>query len=171
MSNEIGPMHKTHIDDEEWDDRMMEYLTRLTDIIDRHGHACQGVLATEEGHSSFIYTVGLSKRGWPELIMLFPASDIDGAHWILNRVVELLGDEKPHDGQLLPDLADTGYRLRLRACKALGHDYPLTFAGWYGGRDISALQVLCPDDEHRYPGEPGATDKTWQALLPEPSST
>lgn len=132
--------------------------------IESAGFAVQGVFATTEGHSSFCYTVGLTVRGWPELIVLGPT---DVGHPLLNRIVEYLDGigEVPTAGDL-PDFMETGYRLRLRACTTRG-DFPFSIAhALYP--DVVGLQVLMPDDQHRYPGEDGACSLTWQKVLAAP---
>lgn len=58
-----------------------EYLVRVLDVVDRVGWAVQGIL----GKHPLCYTVGLTPRGWPELVTV-------GMHHLvaqpmLNRIV------------------------------------------------------------------------------------
>lgn len=149
-------------------DKLAAYVAdRVIPTIASAGFAVQGVFPTDDDDGpSFCYTVGLTARGWPELIVLGP---IDVGHPLLNRVVEYLDSgERPVPGDL-PDFMDTGYRLRLRACTTRDDDFRFSIAHVLYD-DVIGMQVLMPDDQHRYPGEDGACALTWQKVLDEPEA-
>jgi hypothetical protein len=136
----------------------------LLPTISKSGYAIQGVFAVEDGHSSFCYTVGLSMREWPELIIL---GIIDLGEVALRRVVAhfINAGTEPAPGDY--QIFNEKHLVRLRACDPFTEEWPLNVAGSFAGREnLRALQVLIPDDHGRYPGEDGASGLSWQKLIP-----
>lgn len=153
--------------EDEREARLKEVIeTRVLPMIEAEGFMVQGVFAVAPGDSSFAYTVGLTARGWCEMILL---GNIEQAHIILTEIVHHYdkagGEPLPGD---LPDIFDTGYILRLRACSVRDPDMPFSMARRIYGNEVRGLQVLMPDDKHRYPGEDKACSLTWQKLVAAP---
>lgn len=133
--------------------------------IARAGYMVQGVFAVKEDDVPFVYTVGLSTRGWPELVLV--GLDCQDGGWMVNRIVEHFENTRtaPVVGDM-PDFFGKTYPFRLRECTTRDPGFPLSVAREIYP-DVTALQVLVPDDQHRYPGDEGC-EFVWQKVLAAP---
>lgn len=136
-------------------ERIDAYLDEIRDVIAEHGHAVQGVFGVKEGDIDFAYTVGLCAREQAELIVSGLGCG-DQATSFLNYLASMV---------LIPgqDLTlDNGYVMKLRRV----YDAPIGIARQaYGRSDMVVLQVIWPDDEHRYPGDDdysGPPQELWE---------
>lgn len=144
----------THAEDR---DPAIAYLSHITELIEEHGWAVQGV-GGDECQPGFAYTVGLSLYGSPELILFgapFGAAtrvldDLgarirDGARYVHGQVLDDVIAPAP---VILLDVADTTEHL-LIAQKVAGAIPP-------GRQGVRAWQVVYPDNELRWPWQTGS---------------
>lgn len=138
--------------------------TQLRPIVDRCGHAVQGVFDPDTG-AQWAYTVGLN----PELVITGMGAQLV-VHVINDIVANLAGFDRDAEPGVYDDLLAGGYKLAIREVRLDDAVHPLTFA-WElrdGGRDFRAMQLVWPDNEHRFPWEPDYdAAKFPQPLLPE----
>lgn len=128
------------------------YLIKLTDLIEKHGWAVQGVFPTQDDpdHMAFSYTVGLTEKDKPELYLDTLGPNQGTA--ILNACAQAVADG------IVPLHGDT-----------LDVEFSVPFR-WHGPIssreaemnmchrlyvEIEAWQVLWPDTEGKYPGDEG----------------
>jgi hypothetical protein len=146
----------------------MEDLVR--EKVDEHGWFVMQVMAGEEpDEPAFAYTIGLhSSYGHPELIIVGLRIDLMLA--LLNvcgnriKAGERLPVDEPFDRVL------DGYPVCLRTVfTAESRREHVGYATWFhGGDDFRLLQLVWPDKQGRFPGEPDAAPimATQQPLLP-----
>jgi len=136
------------------DDWIKTYIqTGVRPKIDEFGWMCQAVFHPEGDKSPFCYTIGLTEQdpGHPEFIVFAIAPPT--AHTILTTFANrVMAGEKFQDGQELEGIIE-GYPVRLRRVE----DPSLHTAMIYNtyGAFSPVLQILLPDKEGRFPGEPG----------------
>lgn len=142
-----------------WDPASLSaYEQGLWSTMKRHGHAVMGVFESDEGEPPYAYTVGLSlkdEHGY-ELVVSGLSQDTMGA--ILNDLARYLKSlytstgTRPTEGMLVDRILARGYRVRLHAADP---DGPFDFAERLTQTRAPMWQVVWPDKEHRFPGEPG----------------
>lgn len=126
------------------------------DIADpRYGQSVIGVA----GRPPFSYTIGNHGRGLPELVIV-GLGPLD-ACYVLNtlgkmqreRGEPLLGDLSLGEGAKQP------VRLQPIRDRGLVHDvYTCQVFSFYGTEEYEVTQVLVPDAEGRFPGDPGCAE-------------
>lgn len=125
-----------------------DYLDVLRDIIADNGWAVQFV---EDGLRSFAYTVGLSLRGLPELLItgLQPRKS---AH-VLDSVAHYIAD----DGMVVQpaEHIDLEGELLLEVVEVEHPDVHLTFAVRLRNGPIRAYQLVWTDDRRLWPWDRG----------------
>lgn len=139
-----------------------EYLTRVTDTIERHGWAVQGVLPNVgDTDPPFSYTVGLTNFGHPEIIV-FGVDPRDTGIALLNDLGERVraGRSFSH-GEVPRNLLSGGYSPILINVTDLSR---LTVARRIYDDVITALQLVLPDKGDRLPWHAGYT-MDWQPVL------
>ena len=153
----------------EQDLRMAQYLTNSLELIEKHGWMLQGVFSTKDDPGpSFVYTVGLTVLGHPELIIFGLPHNVAGV--LLNE----MGDQirktgrRYVAGELLPDLLDGDYVARLIKVDDTTEHLTLANRIYGHGTVIEALQVVWPDKERRYPWDEGFALPLLQPLLGTP---
>jgi hypothetical protein len=150
------------------------YLARIEGIVAEHGWAVQGVFSHADDPAPgppFAYTVGLSgpRFGHPEFVVFGLRPEI--AQNVLNDLGERVRrGQRLRAGQRIVDLLRGGYEVELLAVDDSEDERaPLYMANLlYGqGGPVDALQVVLPDQHHRFPWDPGfATGmRTLQPLL------
>ncbi len=114
----------------------------------------------------FAYTIGLSRLGSPELIIV--GIDIPVAGRILTKVATLVRNGTRIDQGLLPGILLGDYVLDMREMSALHHDAYLGRLPWFhehfGTGPLRVLQAVWPDDLGRYPDDPGVTRMSASAM-------
>ncbi|GAA5131233.1 DUF4262 domain-containing protein [Pseudonocardia adelaidensis] len=126
-----------------------EYLARMARLADEYGWAVQGV-ERERFRPPWAYTVGLTPRGRPELLV---------TGMPLHRCSELLDAVAPHLLHDEPPAA--GERLRLvdgplvEFVDVENPDVHLLTALALYGPPVRGLQVVWADDRDRWPWERG----------------
>lgn len=133
------------------------FLDRIREIIESHGQYLQQVFADPEEGPSFAYTVGNTGRALPEFIVVGDDGEA------LGPALDRLGQQQ-RDGTRRFSAGDIvtleGYNVpfRLGATCDFARSY---FAGlvarYYGRSDFDLLQVIWPDQQGRFPDEPGCS--------------
>jgi hypothetical protein len=132
-----------------------EVLHRQGEHIDRVGWAVTMVLPTADDPGvAFAYTVGLTARGFPELVIAGLPPDI--AHALLNDLASRVYDwaARFSHGQRIGDLL-VGYDAVIVDGPATEALYPGAAYARYGTGRVRLRQVVWPDPRGRFPWEPG----------------
>lgn len=146
-------------------DERAAYLRRLQEGIDQFGHIVQYVAGTPP----WAYTVGLTAKGHPEVILL--GLGPDSAKAILNDTAELLKEGRVQVGEPF-ELQPGGAPLMLlpvKPAEVTGEWFNVARA-YYRTDDLRALQLVFSDPNHRFPWNPDVQEayKTQQPLLCDP---
>ncbi len=123
----------------------------------------QSVLAGEHGEPQFSFTVGLTQRGLPEVIVygLRPKVACD----VLNDLAErLVAGETFTDGEAIPDLLRGDYRVSLYDVERLQDPLGAAFE-LYGKENVSVRQLVLPDKNNVLPWESGYSMGDLQPVL------
>lgn len=134
------------------------YLRDVRNVVAKHGWMVQGV-APRVGDTgvSFAYTVGLTAAGHPELIIV--GLPVEIAYDLLENAAQRATDTTINAGDTLDGIATAP--LRVAAVDDLG---PVSVARQlYPGR-VKLLQLLWPDKDGAYPGDPTWSLGTWQDI-------
>lgn len=122
----------------------------------RHGWHCLLVGADEDGQEPYACSIGFTERfGAPEVLVFGLPETV--AHAVLARCAEVLQS----GGELLPftdraGLLDGDYLARLQPLRGDCYDEYLARARhYYGERPFTALVLLWPDRQYRFPGDDG----------------
>lgn len=140
-----------------------DYLDRITETINAHGWAVQGVLPNvgDSDPIPFCYTVGLTGLGHPEIIV-FGVDPEKAGITLLNELGERVraGRAFSH-GEVPRNLLAGGYDPVLINVTDLTQ---LTVARRIYNESITALQLVLPDKNNRLPWHAGY-DMGWQPVL------
>ncbi len=154
------------------------YLRLIRQKVRDEGFVVQGVLPTKDGpaHVPFAYTIGLCDAGLPELIVSAPASP-EMLHTVITAFVQhhLKDEIRPGERISYSDLgietASLEIDQRFRAAVSLSA--PVQQALNYAGTPdadltgkVRVLQLLWPDEQGRFPGEPDYQDDGEQEVWP-----
>lgn len=122
-----------------------DWISGIRRLVDEQGLVVQYV---EDDRRPFAYTIGLHRRGLPELLVTgLPPKH---ARWLLNTFAKRISERRPQPGERYSLPARTRVEL-----VAVGHpDAHMTMAIAIEGRDISALQLVWADDLGRWPWAP-----------------
>jgi hypothetical protein len=129
---------------------------RAQEFIIKYGQFIQGVFATvdEPDFVPFMYTIGNHEKGLPELLIVgkFVSPPVAG-------LLNYLGAKMRADGGLPIGLVDVGAKCPIKIAPAtnvhVGDDYTIQVGQYYGTEDYQVLQVIAPDPQGRFPGDPG----------------
>ncbi|HWD03988.1 MAG TPA: DUF4262 domain-containing protein [Amycolatopsis sp.] len=129
-----------------------EYVAEILARIDEHGWCVQGVLGTDF-RPPWAYTVGLTARGLPELLVVGLAPNLASA--LLTALAEhALSEGPPRPGEV--------YSMRrLPSVEIVAVAEPsahLLIAAALYGREIQALQLVHADEAGRFPWSPSYRD-------------
>lgn len=145
-----------------------DYDQKVQSAIDAHGWAVQGVFpSTDDDGAPFAYTVGMTARSLPELLIYGLPSQV--ATLVLNAAGARMGEDgPPQDGQRLSGLI-ANYDL---AVVNAVHTRDLAMARrFYGNDQVRAVQLVWPDQEGRYPWDGGYSIRlTTQPLTGGPAA-
>jgi len=143
--------------DPEMERRRLAYLAQSWEIIDRVGWMVQGVFPVEGDPDRwpFAYTAGLTRFERPELIVY--GLGAEAAQTLLNQ----LADQAVRQGvvfrgwDFVDDAVQGGYRMLWVPVE--DPTVQLTVAcALFGEERVSALQLVFPDREHRWPWQDGS---------------
>lgn len=136
---------------------------RLCDVIKENGWAVMGILGTQT-QPSYSYTIGLSAKSLPEVMMIGVAPDI--ARIMLNSCARLLldGRVKPTQHAPVQEVANMPLAFRLDEDAGLAH-LSRGARRWSesNGHAMSVLQLVFPDAKGHLPWD-GQCDPKMVAL-------
>lgn len=120
----------------------------ITDLVARHGWAIRHVLAdAAAGQAAFSYTVELTSRGWPELIITGLPSTV--ADVFIRNAVDVQVENGPfRSGDRTDELTEAGDVVFLSADDVSGMTATTGIAGAF-----TALQLVWPDSAGHFPGK------------------
>jgi hypothetical protein len=135
-------------------DKMNFLAKREMELIIEQGHQVQ-LIFPHEGDEGvpFAYSVGRSVKDRPELLVTGPLPG-NMLGYIVNRVAELDDENEISAGDELDDVL-SGYPVRIVEVANL--DHAEMFGVTQHFMDATALQILWPDKEGRFPGDEGYT--------------
>lgn len=140
-----------------------EHLSVLRENVERYGWHVQAVLP-DPGRIGWQYTVGFGDSiGHPELVVSGVPQEVGQV--LLNDIGDALAEGRRFEvGERYPDfLVDVD--IELRPTLARWNEAHFGRArDWYG-EFPPTLQVVLPDRENRFPGEPDSDAGSWQLLL------
>jgi Domain of unknown function (DUF4262) len=145
---------------DEWH-RRVDLLTQdVKDKIETFGFTIIGVFPREDnGTCPFVYTVGLTSKGLPELILALGA-DLRFLSTFMNYIVEKVL-ENP-----VADIIDCdGHDIALVPLTVPHLDYPLSFAHRVYGDEVAVRQVLVSDDNGHFPSHDDFDPEILQPVL------
>jgi hypothetical protein len=133
--------------DTDWVAGMMR---KIEGNITRYGWHATGVFG---GGERFTYTTGLTGGGHPELVVAGLSPET--AHGLISAAVEVIRSGVPlAPGRDYAEIA-AGMSIRFREVDQDACRHPLSVSTrFYGGR-VPALQLVWPDPEGLFPGDPG----------------
>lgn len=125
------------------------YDQHCIELIAEHGWMIQGIFpsAGEEG-APFAYTVGLTVAGLPELVISGLPADV--AHQLLNAAARKSLAEEFRVGRLVTGVASVDFRVVEAPAAEVNMAWHL-----YPGKPVRSLQLVWPDRDGNYPGDPG----------------
>ncbi len=127
----------------------LDYLDHLRRLITRSGWAVQGV-ERDHIHPPWAYTVGLTPRGHPELVVT--GRQLGKAAELLNHVAaHVLHDSALTPGEQLPMIGGP----LVEIVELPQPDAHLESAVALYGPRIRALQLVCADDRGHWPWDRG----------------
>jgi hypothetical protein len=134
-----------------------DYLVRIQALIEEHGWAVQGVFPTpDEPTISFGYTVGLTLKELPEVIIFGLTAALTQS--TLNNVARHMVEDGPlHAGDIVDYLFQGGFDpIAIDVDQEhIDHEYLTVVGRLYGDRNPTAVQLVIPDKEHRFPWDDG----------------
>ena len=129
----------------------LDFLAKQTmETIAKSGHQVRLIFGSDE-QPSFAYSIGRTVKDRPELFVIGQL-DPNTLGYIVNRVAEL-DDETPLSAGMDLDQVLEGFKVRLVEVRDL--EAAQMFGVTTHFSDATALQVLWPDMEGNFPGEPG----------------
>jgi Domain of unknown function (DUF4262) len=127
----------------------LDYLEYMRDLAARYGWAVQGV-ERDRIHPPWAYTLGLTPRGRPELVVT--GLPLDRAACLLNDVAShVLHAAAPRPGERIPLRGGPLIEV-VEVAEPAAH---LVTAVEFYGPGIRALQLVHADDRGRWPWEVG----------------
>lgn len=125
-----------------------DYLDILRGIIDDHGWAVQFV---EEERRPFAYTVGLHRKGLPELLITGLRAQTSAR--LLNSIAHQIVD----DGTVLRPAMHIDFQgeFLLEVVEVEHPDVHLTYSCRLYGAKVQAFQLVWTDDRRRWPWDRG----------------
>lgn len=138
-------------------------LDDLKSLVDRHGWAYRHVLGDPAPDSApFTYTVGLTDRGWAELIVTGLPVEVAGVY-LANAVDEQESRGAFGAGQRSSALTESGEVIFIKVDDTSGMTATHELMG-----DFEALQLIWPDSTDRFPWQVGYRNgPTTQPILGE----
>jgi hypothetical protein len=128
--------------------RFDAYDRHCRKIISEHGWMVQGVFPAEDDQGEpFAYTVGLTAAGRAELVIA--GLPMETAQQLLNDAAKRSLTRELRAGDVLEEVASAP----LRVVEAPSAEVNMA-RHLYRGRQVSALQLVWPDRDGAFPGEP-----------------
>ena len=136
-------------------DKLDAIAKRTMENIIKYGHEVRFIFPTDEDPDGcqFWYSVGRSLKYQPEFLITGPLGPTVG-QWIVNQAAKLYDEAPFAAGDELP--ADTlldGFPVRI--IKVTDPEEAEMFGATEHFSDVTALQIVWPDANGKFPGEPG----------------
>jgi hypothetical protein len=133
--------------------RFEQLHERVADDIERHGQHLMGVGGGAD-NLPFMYTIGNHRLGLPELLVIGSLE--------IGDVLNYLGDMQRRAGKPLAGLVSLGGKWPVKIVDATGArtkaEYTIQVGQHFRTEDYRVSQVVIPDRDGRFPGEPGCTE-------------
>ncbi|MFJ7287444.1 DUF4262 domain-containing protein [Curtobacterium sp. NPDC098951] len=130
-------------------------VARMRAIVNEYGWGIQHVLPDVQGEvASFSYTVGLTTRGWGELIITGLPPEVAG-QFIRNAVDEQQENGPFQAGDQTEELTESGSILFTQAADVRGMTMTAAIVG-----SFTAMQMVWPDSQGRFPWDPDYRNPT-----------
>ena len=130
----------------------MEFLAKWQmETISEHGHQVRGVFG-EQGN--FAYSIGRTVKDRPELLVT-GVLPLEVMQSIINNVAAQDDESPVRAGDELDEIIAGGYTVRLVAVRDMDEAQMFGVTNNFGTDDTSALQILWPDSDGHFPGDPG----------------
>lgn len=146
------------------EEAIQRVMSSILDHIDEIGHSVMGVFG-DETEPAFAYTIGLLRQDRPELVVV--GVDPRIGHGILNSAAAL---DQPLEVGREYDKVVVGYKVRIAEpspevieAMTLSQSYNAQFGE---GTPFRALQIVWPDPQGRYPGDPGYDAAYYRQMIP-----
>lgn len=117
----------------------------------------------DEREPGFHYTVGLTEYGYSELIA-YDLPDELGQRLLNDLAIRVVEGETISDGDPIPQLLAGQSQPRLWTVTKFKDSLGVAF-DLFGEGNVTARQLVLPDEENRYPWEAGYDGPQGQALL------
>lgn len=129
--------------------RVAMYVKQVRDTIKENGWMVQGVFPTaHDPGPEFVYTVGLTEKDRPELVIV--GLPLNLAAELINSAAEAHLEKPFEPGGIATGFAEVDFRVVEAPHAEVG-----TANRVYRDREIKVLQLLWPDNDGNYPGDPG----------------
>lgn len=129
------------------------YHEHVDRLIDEHGWAVLAVLPDiEQRQPGFSYTVGLTARSHPELLVFAMAAD--DARLVLNRLARKVLDGTVPLHTRLPEVLEGYDPVLVSAATERAHAFVMGATYRYG-EAVTVLQLVLPDSNNKLPWETG----------------
>jgi hypothetical protein len=123
-----------------------DLVARMRAIVNEYGWAIQHVLPDVQGGvASFSYTVGLTTRGWAELVITGLPPEV-AEQFIRNAVDEQQGNRPFQAGDRTEELTESGSVMFTEAVNVRGMTATAAIVG-----SFTALQMVWPDSQGCFP--------------------
>ncbi len=134
------------------------HLALLAQVKEHIEKAGQSVIGIFDGDPPFSYTIGNTAKGLPELLLIgmHPAQ----AREILNMFGSMMRNRGEGFANMeLVSLGDGALPLLMVETDERGSDeYARQARAYFGDQDVSVVQVVIPDRQGRFPGQPGCDE-------------
>jgi len=138
----------------------MEFLKKHEmETIIRFGHQVRVV----SGEHPFAYSIGRTVRDRPEILVTGPLPP-DMMGWMVNEVAKLDDDHPLSAGMEVSEIL-VGHPVRLVQVRDLDEAQMFGVTNNFGADDTSALQILWPDMQGRFPGDEGFDPKIHEPVF------
>lgn len=129
-----------------------DVMKQVADGVRRYSWHAVGTVT--RGGTPYMYTAGLvHSLGHPE--MLVAGLPPEAAHGVLGAAVDKVRESGLlEDGRLYGGIA-AGFPVRIRKGAGAFSPFRLAVANQFSGRTVPWLQVVWPDPQRRFPGDPG----------------
>lgn len=136
---------------------MTAYLNSVLDKIRECGWVVQGVMGSE-GIPSYVYTVGLFKKGLPEVVVLGLPSGV-AMHTLNDIAAQMIaGTLVLEDGKVVDEVFGGRVKAKFKRISKEQAHKALKIARILSNETLdAAFQLIWPDAEGRFPGQKGAT--------------
>lgn len=133
-------------------------LAQVTEHIEKAGQSVIGVFGGGATEPTFSYTIGNTAKGLPELLIfgLHP----EEARGVLNMFGRMMRTRAEAFGNMeRVSLGEGALPVLMVETDERGTDeYARQARVYFGDQDVSVVQVVIPDRQGRFPGQPGCEE-------------